>query len=410
MRFIFKAFATIILSALLVVFSMQLSSYIWSFQEIIPFSGTSIYNPYDSITVDSSYTETFEKSNFHAHTCFDTRHKYTSDELIEAYSIQGYKHMGITDHQHINTKGVIPSYEHGYGLNNFHIGMYGADEVDWIDNFYMFFPKHQIQSAFSRLSSKSRIMVFNHSDRLRLMDDEGIEYVRCYDLFELSPTEVTSIWDRVLSTGYYVPLVANDDAHSIINRDSQFQRAFTMVYKNDSSICDALLKGHSYGVTITNVRNINGHIDIPCIENIGLNDGTLSIKLDRTADSIVFIGQNGKTLKTQISSQSSSYEIQENDSYVRMEIFFDGVRLYTNPVARIQKNGFLNTTPSINWFLSVIYWIFWSIIILIDILLIRCLWKSSHKNDGDNYYSRNKRSSHYENRVIGAGLKQYDWN
>lgn len=407
MKLILRILASIILGALAIVFAMQLVSFVWDFPEAKPFEGPSLYNPYQGISTGEPYTKTFAKSNFHAHTCFDTRHKYTTEEFIEAYKAQGYENIGITDHQYINPKGIFPSYEHGYGLNNFHIGMYNTQKVDWIDNVYMFLPCHQMQSTFNRLNGKSEVIVYNHTDRLRLMSIKGLEFIRGYDLFELYPTAVGYIWDRVLSTGFYVPLVANDDAHSIINRNSYFQRAFTMVYRGDKNPIKALLRGHSYAVTLTNTRNAEGHKDIPQITGINLQNKVLSIKVDRKADSIRFIGQNGVLLKDSVSTDSCSYQITDKDTYVRMEVCFDGIKMFTNPVAKVGKNGFNNSYPKINYLLSVLNWIFWTIIIILDIICIRKIW-GIRRNHGDNYYSRN--SKHYENRVIGAGLKPIEWN
>jgi len=400
MKTVFKLFATILLLAIAIVFAMQAVTYIWTFPEAKPFFGTNFYNPYAGIPMSNS----FLKANFHAHTCVDTRHEYTTKEFINAYKNQNYDIIGITEHQIINDKGAIPSYEHGMGLNNFHIGMYDARNVDWIDNAYMLLPLHQMQSAFHRLQYKSDVIVFNHSDRLRLMSCDGIEYLREYDLFEIPPTAIeeenggiADIWDRVLSTGYYVPLVSNDDAHSIINRDSQFQRAYTMVYGGDGNILTALTMGHSYGVCLSNTRNSNGHTDMPQILSIDLIGNRLSISTDKTADTITFIGQGGKILQQCANTEKGEYTITDEDTYVRIEAKFDGVLIFTNPVARVPKGGFIFEMPQIDHLFSILNWALWTLLFAADIFVIILIW------------GKKSRNSHYDRTAIGLGLKPLEW-
>lgn len=403
MRFILKMVATLLLSAIAIVIAMQFVTFIWNFPESKPFSGDNFYNPYAGISTGKPYTETFLKANFHGHTCVDTRHDYTTDEFIAAYRDRDYDIIGITDHQTINSKGYIPSYEHGYGLNNFHIGVYDTHKVDWIDNVLMLLPRHQMQSALQRLHKTCDVTVLNHSDRLRLMSCDGIEFLRGYDLFEIPPTAtekeeggIADIWDRILSTGYYVPLVSNDDAHSINNRNSQFQRAYTMVYGEDGNILSSLKRGLSYGVCLTGEKNRDGHSDLPSITSIRLVNDSISIKFDKEADTVNFIGQNGEILDCFCGVPECGYSIAKNDTYVRIEAEFDGVMVFTNPIARISKRGFVFDSPQANIPYSILNWVVWTLLLALDILIMTKIW-------------RRKKDSHYDRINIGLGLKPLEW-
>lgn len=321
---------------------------IYKFREPTPFEGALIYNPYTG----SDSVQWF-KGNFHGHTRFDVDTTYTTADFTQAYREAGYDIIGVSDHQHLNLEqssraGFIPTYEHGYNMANFHQGMIGTQGVSWYESPVMWlrWPYHeltasQMQRIFNHLRPQAEIVVFNHPERLRMVPDDLFGKLSGYDLWELNPDreQGAPLWDEALSSGHYVPMIANDDAHSFRNRQSWFQSSFTMVGAatiDSMSVIDALKRGSSYGVRLSEQMNtLETHRDFPRLQSIALRGDTITIVLDSAALHIDFIGEGGELLRRVEDSCWAAYRIESDDSYVRVEAHYpEGVVLTFNPFAR----------------------------------------------------------------------------
>lgn len=166
-----------------------------------------------------------------------------------------------------------------------------------------------------------------------------------YDIMELDCGKSTEneFWDWALSAGHYSFGLANDDLHypdrtNKIARRCNFLCTPSGTY-NDIRRC--LLDGCYYSMRIPDYGNgnwkekIEKNLDLPRIDNIGLQDSTIYLQLSQKADSIKVFGQDHITLMVQRDSDAVSYTMHPNDNYARFTVYFPGGEvIYTNPFAR----------------------------------------------------------------------------
>lgn len=307
------------------------------------FRGDRIYDPYADVVPGQ-----WRKANFHAHQSEKPKCDYSVDRMVEAYRLNGYDVVGIADHQKINLGGAdrpgfVPTYEHGYGLNRVHFLLLGARKVSWRD-YPVMLSFSQMQFKLACLRPQAELVALNHPGQARWIDHRVYDRLRGYDLLEINPEtgpERSDVhWDAALSAGIYSTLVANDDAHSITERESWFQRCFTMLNTptlERGDLFAALKKGCAYGVYVPAEVNLRErpHAGLPRMERLGLCGDTIVLRLDRPARSVRFVGQQGRLLSRTADSDTGRYRFGENDAYVRVVAeFADGVTLYFNPFVR----------------------------------------------------------------------------
>lgn len=381
-----KSLLVIILVALGITAAMQAVTSVYKFSAARQFSGETIYNPY--VGIDSTQ---WRKANFHAHQrymLFGLDFDYTSEQFLDAYREKGYDIIGLADHQQINENGHIPTYEHGIGLNNYHLLMVGAESVSWFDYPIMLLPQHQMQYQLDKFKSQVKLLGMNHPSRHRHVKVEVFENLMGYDLMEMNPDLNSTAWDVALSSGIYSTLMSNDDAHTIFDRERWFQRAFTVVNTptlDDSDIIASLKAGRAYGVVITAEQNKqeNPHMGLPTLRNVEFVNDSIRIALSTSADSIRFIGQDSQTLKTDIATDSTYYKFAQTDTYVRAEAFFaDGTQLWINPFRR--TGGSVRETATINSLLTTLNAVGWGFVTLVFVWLIILVLR--RRRPSNNYY------------------------
>ena len=366
-----KYLLLVILSILLLCVISYMLVPVYKFSYGTPFSGDRIYNPYKDI--DST---AWRKANFHCHQKEKPQCNYTVEQMLDAYYRNGYDIASISDHQclnyeHANRPGFIPTYEHGYGINGYHQLVMGAEEVTWRE-FPLMITQSQMQYMLAWLRPQSKALVLNHPGKTKLIDLDIYGWLRGYDLLEINPEQgrqrSDQYWDIALSAGIYSTLIGNDDAHSITNRESWFQRCFTRVNTptlNPDDIIASLKKGAAYAVIVPHTlnRQENPHADLPEMKSISFEHDTIRICVDRPAN-IRFIGQNG-TLLHESSGTEGHYRFSEQDTYVRCEARFEnGVILYFNPFIRTQDGARPANifTPVINYPLTILSHVLWLVL------------------------------------------------
>lgn len=388
MKTIFKIILVVILLAVGLTTAMQAFTCIYKFSDVRTFSGDSIVNPYQAI--DSTQ---WKKGNFHAHQrwmLFGMDFEYTAPEFIKTYRDHKYDIVGIADHQQINENGQIPTYEHGIGLNNYHLLMMGATDVSWFDYPIMLLPVHQMQYQLDKFKPTVKLLGMNHPSRHRHRSADVFVNLMGYDLMEMNPDLNSTDWDIALSSGVHSNLISNDDAHSIDDRGRWFQRSFTMVNSpslSQEDIIASLKDGRAYGVVITIDQNNkkDPHNNLPSVLDISLVHDSIRIAYSAIADSIRFIGQDTKTVKIEYGTDSVFCKFGQSDTYIRTEAFFaDGTQIWTNPFYRI--GGSVRDQAKVDTILTVLNSSVWSIITLIILWLILLVLRPARKKDYDNYY------------------------
>jgi len=324
---------------------------VYKFSGPVPFSGDKLYNPYQSI--DSG---DWRKYNFQVQSrawLGITDGRKNSNELIDSiYTILGYDHVATSDYQKINTFGkndpaYIPTYEHGYNIFKTHQVCIGSDEVLWVD--LMFGQTLSMkQWILDKLSKHSELVILAHPLLRGGYSLNDMKYLTNYDGIEvLNNLRISDEhWDAALSSGQIAYIVANDDAHDVMN-SNEVGRRFTMINSKISdkdTIISNLKKGAAYGMDFYRIGDepMNDKVErskyIPKLSSTELNSDTLSVTVDTTALQISFIGYKGKVMKTVNDTNSATYVIAQSDPYIRTEIMFTDLSvMYLNPVIRYDE-------------------------------------------------------------------------
>lgn len=399
-----KIFLFFIVTLLLLCVFLFFGVPVYRFAPASTFQGEAIYNPYRNIDASE-----WRKANFHAHQreqSHRARINYSTKDFVEAYQKMDYDVIGLSDHQYLNyygydRPGFIPTYEHGYGLNRYHLLLIGAQKVSMYD-FPLMLTRSQMQYVVEQLVPEAQLLVLNHPGQTRLINHKFYNRLRGYDLLEINPERGSQnsvpCWDTALSAGIYSNLIANDDAHSITNRNSWFQRAFTMINTPDlmpNELINRLKQGATYGVYVPRELNTREkpHQGLPTVEDVGLRGEQVYVRVSEPAQ-IRFIGQGGKLLKELPSDTSATYDFAKTDTYVRMEAHFpNGAILFMNPFVRTQYtaatagiaisggqpqqpvNTFVRVVNYPMTILTHILWLFVSIVLVSILLRILGVWK-----------------------------------
>lgn len=357
----------ILLSGILIVITYNyLSCPVYDFKPGEAFSGKEFYNPYAELDSNN-----WRKANFQVQSkawSGITSGSKNSNELIhEVYSKLGYDVIATSDYQKINKyqnelPSYIPVYEHGYGIFKNHQVLIGAKKVLWTD-FPFFQTLSNKQHVLNKLRKENDLTYIAHPALRNAYPKGNMKFLSNYDGIEVLNNYIASIehWDEALSSGNYVTILSNDDAHDVSN-PNEVGKKCTFINSpslNRSDIMEALKSGNSIGVDIYSIHNesiydkINRTKVLPVVKSFSVHNETVEIRIDSNAREIRFVGQEGKIIHSVVKTNQATYFIQPNDTYVRTEIEFrDGTVYYLNPVCRTTSSSSFNSIPSpkINWY------------------------------------------------------------
>ncbi len=376
----------VFLSAVGIVMFFYLSMPVYQFVEPQPFHGKVLHNPYQHIDSVSWRKYNFQVQSRAWGGLTDGRDN--SDHMIDSiYKLFGYDYVATSDYQRINmyhsgSKQFIPTYEHGYNIPKIHQVCIGAKRVLWRD-YFLFQTLNTKQHVINELRSDCEIIALAHP---RLKDGYSIsdmQYLSGYDLMEvLNNFRISDEhWDAALSSGHRSYILANDDAHNVLN-SNEVGRRFTLIHSNSlhrDSIIDALRNGVAYGVDFYRVddepmeKKMKRSKFIPFVKQARLFGDTLKIRVSETVKHIYFIGDHGKIKFEMDQVSEAKYVIEEKDSYIRVEIHCnDASVLYLNPVTRQETNQVENQiTFKINWLQT---WILRSFGVILLFFIILIFW------------------------------------
>ncbi len=351
---------------------------IYKYPETSVFKGSSFYNPYEHIDPSK-----WLKANFHGHTRvwwgLTSGSKSEAGEFIKKYKELEYDIIGISDYQFINPLSKVPVYEHGVGLSKNHQLSIGAESVLWKE--YLFFQNfHHKQNIIAGLREKNNLISINHPDLLKAYDGNDIKRLRGFDLLEVvnhNFFNAQALWDTVLSNGYPVFMVANDDTHDITN-PKDFGYGYTLINSSSSKpedVIDALGKGRAIGVEmepqkvdLTVSAKLKQSTAIPKLLKCAVQNDSLIMSFDKACDTIKLFGQNGVLLEKQLAAQKISYKIKPEDTYIRAEINQQDLsNVILNPVFRYDGSPINRTEPEINYTMT---WLFRGVCIAIAFVIV----------------------------------------
>lgn len=403
---IYKIITGILFAFFSLLLAVVLFNYIeterYIFPEPKPFSGKFWYNPYEDM--DSSQ---WKRTNLHMHSRawggITNGSANSSHQIWETYRKLGYESLAISNYQFIDTLNshepyYIPVYEHGYGLFKSHQLNIGAKKVIWYD---LPFGQnlHHKQYVINRLRNHTELISINHPAFFGGYLPEDFKYLTGYDLIEALNGYRNSIphWDSALSAGKPAFLMADDDMHDIADM-GEISRRLIMVNAPDNrreSILNALKHGDSYGIEIKMPGNEtfsskSSRFDsVPVLNALRIKGDTLMVRLDKRALEFRFYGQSGQLLYKKGFSDTASYVLRPEDTYVRPVILqstshdSEGITLYLNPVFRT-ADGKLPVIPAAipdplsTWVYRIII-VSTVIFILLNIYILRKRLKARRK-------------------------------
>lgn len=337
-----------ILLGILIIVYFYVSCPVYKFDEAVPFHGDYLHNPYQEI--DSAQ---WRKYNFQVQSYAwggITDGRLNTNEMIDSiYRFLSYDYVATSDYQRINTHNsdteiFIPTYEHGYNIPKTHQVCIGAKEVVWRD-YPLFQTIHNKQHIIQLLKERSEIVALAHPRLLDSYSLEDMKYLYGYDLIEVLNNLRVSIehWDEALTYGHRTYILANDDAHNVMN-PNEVGRRFTLIHSstlNHDSVVNALISGKAYGVDFHRIDDevfadkVIRIPQIPYLKSARLMGDSLIVKVSKPVYHIQFYGRRGELLKESDHVSEAGYRIRPTDPYVRVQVHcYDASMLYLNPVTR----------------------------------------------------------------------------
>ena len=347
-----RVFLSLIFFILLAIAATSFST-IYNFTPIAPFSGADIFNPY----ADFDPNIEWKRTSLHTHTRVDgplNECAFTAEETVSKYRDFGYDIVGISNHNeitpHPDSKQDIGIYEHGYNLRNFHKLVIGTERVNRFDALYPI-SASQAQYQLDMLATECRILQLNHPSRSALLDSARLTKIGGYDIMELSGFNAyleNKHWDWALSAGRYSFALLNDDLH-YPDRSNKFALRCSYLNAKECSseeIISTLKSGCFYSVRVPDYGNgdwavkLENNRDIPTIENIGVEEDVIYMKLSKIPEQIRVIGENHTLLTRVVDSDTISYRMRACDPYARIVISYpDSLIIMTNAFARYDSTA-----------------------------------------------------------------------
>ncbi|MCD4665034.1 MAG: hypothetical protein K8R68_07155 [Bacteroidales bacterium] len=347
-RIIWKFLFFVLLSVIIIIVIEYIICPVYQFQLNEPFSGNKYYNPYEDVDELNWYKANFQVQSY-AWKGITAGRGNTNERIYEVYQSLGYDIIATSDYQKINkyrceSPSYIPVYEHGYGIKKNHQVLLGAERVLWTD-YTLFQSIHNKQHVLNLLRKDNELIYIAHPKLRNGYSIEDMKLLANYDGIEVLNNFTNSFdhWDAALSSGNYITIIGNDDAHDVSN-PNEIGHHCTFISAPTSDrrdILNALKVGKSFGARI--YRPYNETFDekikrtkvLPIIKIVEINKDSLNIHIDSLAKEIRFIGQNGELLKSVFQANKAFYIIKSKDTYIRTEIEFpDQTAYFLNPVCR----------------------------------------------------------------------------
>ena len=325
---------------------------IYSAHAPTPFSGGSLFNPYQSLG------PSWQRANFHAHSIawagITSGHQQPA-EVYAAYAQRGYDVIGLSNY-HLITRvpadsNFFPVYEHGFSIKKSHQLILGAREVTAID-----FPLWQTTSAKQYLLSAMRdtaaLTMIAHP-YLRLgYDTTELATMGGFDLLEVRShwSDASVWWDAVLTAGNPVWAIGNDDVHNI-TKPKEIGVVWTMVNAPNAhaaGILSALRRGAMYVVAAAPGTTP------AALESVVVQGDTVTTRFSGPMQTIRVIGDSGKVRAELQDTAEIRFVFDAGDHYARVVGTTASGTLYLNPVLRSAVQPTPWTVPSVRPLASLV--------------------------------------------------------
>lgn len=356
MKYILKPIFVILLIAVLPYYN----TLFYTFDSPSPFKGDVFYNPYEQDKGE------WVKANFHAHSELLlglTNGENTEKEMYEKYDSLGYDLPCLSNYNTItpnqtNRTFYTNVYEHGINLGFTHQLVFNTKNSSRFDYPFIQFTSHK-QHIINRLKTNDNLIALAHANFKAGYSLSDLKVLTNYDLMEVVSRRANSVahWDMALSSGEVVWAIGNDDSHEIESAGI----VWTMINvnkKNNSEVIDNLRSGNCYAT-----KGWKGQ-EMMEIESVNVEGNNYELTLKEAADSIILKSDNGVTVATAINTNVITYQITQENTYVRAEIFETEpwnlyTKTYLNPIIRT-SNGTIDSSIKpfgINYSTTILYFI-----------------------------------------------------
>lgn len=333
-----------------------------------PFTGHSWYNPFARAPL------VWARANFHIHTRTWgglTEGYQEAPAIQRVYKRLGYAWIGLSDYQRVNPASPLPLYEHGWNLGKIHQLCFWPSQVVWWD-----FPFGQTlamrQFVLERLRPVTGFLVLAHPRFMRSYTGPHLAQLGGYEAIEVLNRFGDSVaeWDSALSSGHFAPILAHDNVHDVENPHQLMSRWTEVLLPEKApveSLRAALFEGRTVGYRNRTPFPIQG--PYPRLQQVEIVGETLlRIKLTLVADSLRLIGQGGEVRQVVYRTDSLTYAIRPNDTYLRLEAYTAQVELYASPLVRggPKRRGIppRRPFPSVQGLIAWLFGAFWLLVSL----------------------------------------------
>ena len=319
----------------------------FKFPEPTVFAGDSLYNPY------AEMNEKWLQGNFHTHAYAwggITNGHQDGRTIIEKYKSLGYNVITISDYFKINEDMAehapvyIPAYEHGTDIKKTHRLVMGSEKVDYYDIIYSA-NGHFKQFLIDHVNrTQPDLVAINHPGLRKGHDTRYLKNLTGYQVLEVLNRHrlYTDHWDTVLSTGKPVWILSNDDLHDLRKDIPGFSWTMINAETTPGEVMSALAAGKAYGVTLKKEMEIteqkkHAADNENSLVSVSTQETSVTWKLEKPAESIRLIGQNGELKKEVENTDIVEYTFTDQDTYIRAEVDDAHTRMYFNPVVRANQ-------------------------------------------------------------------------
>ncbi len=272
------------------------------------------------------------RGNTHTHAKYsDKKDKNDVPEIAKWYKKSGYDFLSISEHNDLLSKKKVICHDEADDYPRFimlcglelsedrHITALGIN--GYIDG------ETSLRDGVNKTIAAGGLPIMNHPQAPVVTTSEFIKTkgLNHFEIFNGNSPEDTpaceKLWDSILSDpdGRQVFAVASDDNHY---KKSKVGRGWIMVESQTltkEDILDNILKGNFYASTGIFLNDYE------------VNERSIKVHSDNGSQ-IKFIGRNGKILNI-VSGAKASYQINGNESYIRVKITNDeGMIAWTQPV------------------------------------------------------------------------------
>ncbi|TGL87860.1 phosphoesterase [Leptospira congkakensis] len=321
------------------------------------FQGSNLFNPYQNWSGEGQ-----EKISLHTHSneVWFTPERHSVSEIQSEYKKEGFANVAITDYGQVSeteNPNYIRGFEWGQNLKKRHLLAVGIKK-----SFYDYFPvyasRENLNWVMDRMKKLGGYVIVPHPKLFDSFSREEISSIGGFQAVEVySPFgDETKILDTLLSQGRNIHCMASDDLHyfpeTSIKRFDQpawkdiiqtlgnqrgrkgesFLRYIVTAEgkTNQASVLEALHSGSFYCVK----KFFQGAEDpkVPRIEVTKNN--TIELNSKERYLEIRFIGQKGEVLQVTPDTNKATYQFQEKDSYVRLEMIALTGSILSNAIYR----------------------------------------------------------------------------